>query len=244
MAINLMNLPNIYGFNETSEAGSNIFAPSIFLGNCNFRCPYCMNSKLVKMARRLGPINISEVRDYVTKEKCEWVNISGGEPTVTAIELLANLMNEIRSWGCKIGLSTNGNMPYVIHILMPLINYISMDIKCVRAEDYRQLMLKNDNYLFNVIKTQAIMATYKLSRKDFDYEIRTTLYPKFIDSAVIKEIGSILRRDDKWVLQQFRHTENMLDESCRNVSPYTDAEVDELVEIAKKYCDNVQLKCV
>ena len=118
-----------------------------------------------------------------------------------------------------------------------------MDIKCVREEDCETISTRQKEYLINIMKTKYMLVDEKRYRPDFDYEIRTTLYPLFIDKNTINEIGGMLNKDDRWVLQQFRHSNNVLDESCRKIKPYNEEEVNMLFSEANKYC-NVRLNRV
>ena len=61
-----MKIPKIYGFNKTSEAGVKVFAPSIFVQGCNFKCPFCFNSKLSKseMSSK-DEITLSKIDDFI-----------------------------------------------------------------------------------------------------------------------------------------------------------------------------------
>lgn len=238
-------LPNIYGFNKTSEAGVNIFSPSIFLKGCDLRCPYCMNSKL--LTNKVTPIDIQMAERYIKEEKCDWIMISGGEPTVTPIELLINLIKECQSWGCKVGLSTNGNNPEILENILLLLNYVALDIKCYRADDILMLGSKlrtNHDYLIRVIRSLSKIVENKSSRVDFSYEVRTTLFPLFIDKTAINEIGSLLRSDTNWVLQQFRHSDCMLSQKAYDIKPYSEEEINDFLGMAKKYCNNVWLRYV
>jgi len=237
------NLPIIRGFNKTSEAGFDVFATSIFLGGCNLRCPYCMNANLVR--KKTKKIDIEEIKQHVINEKVGWVMISGGEPTITEESSLIALLEEIKSWGCKIGMSTNGTNPETLRQIVPHLNYVALDMKSAKNEDYdnivgdEKLLIMNNVYI-----SQSILAVNKLKRKDFDFEIRTTLFPPFINQAAIAEIGTLIRKSDKWVLQQFRHSKNMLDENALNIKPYDENEVKEIVDVAKRFCNNVTLRYV
>lgn len=237
------NLPIIQGFNKTSEAGFNTFAVSIFLGGCNLRCPYCMNANLVH--KKTKGVDIEEIKQYVTNEKVGWVMISGGEPTITEESSFLTLLEEIKSWGCKIGMSTNGTNSEVLRTIIGNLNYVALDFKSPKNEDYDSIAPKDSIVIMNqVYISQSILAINKHKRKDFDYEIRTTLYPPFISESNIGDIGSIIRKDDKWVLQQFRHSKNMLDKKCLDVQPYTEQEVKEIMDVAKIFCNNVTLRYV
>lgn len=235
-------LPKICGFNRASEIGVDTFSPSIFLSGCNFHCPYCMNSRLVN-----GKINIhvgiEEVKKFVQEEGSEWLMISGGEPTCTPIEHLINLFKEIESWGCKIGMSTNGSNFNELRRIIKYLNYVALDIKASNISDYQKLSDKN--VYKNLLMSLYLLRIIKKSRNDFSYELRTTLFPPFINNYTLDEIGSrMIHKEDKWVLQQFRHAQNILDPSCKNIEPYSDEDVKVLINIAKNYCNNVSLRFV
>jgi len=239
--MNNKKIPQICGFNKCSEAGIDVFAPAIFLNRCNFRCPYCMNAKLAR-GKSDKSLDIEEIKQYVKEDKSEWFMISGGEPLCGNIPHLINLLKEIQTWGCKIGISTNGSYPRTLKRILPLINYIAMDFKAVLEEDYKEF--GNGLGSSMIIESKNILMENKKERDDFDYEVRTTLYPKYIDKEAMHEIGSVMRKDDTWVLQQFRHVKNMLDTIAYEVEPYSKEEVESLVKIAKEYSDNVRVRYV
>ena len=57
---------------------------TLFLGGCNFRCPFCHNGPLVLDASNQPEIPLSEVLSYLEKRKnmLKGVCITGGEPTL------------------------------------------------------------------------------------------------------------------------------------------------------------------
>lgn len=242
-----MDFPPIYGFNECSEMGNDIFAPSIFMGGCNLKCPYCMNSKLISCEDN-PQIDLDDVLDYIKKNNSEWIMISGGEPTCSRPKLLENLVKCFSGFGCKVGLSTNGTNADNLEGILGWVHYVALDIKSHRDDVYKQIVNgASSNRLTamcNVLLSQALLAEAKFNRDDFDYEIRTTLYPKYIDKEAIKEIGTIIRGSDKWVLQQFRHANNMFSQDAYDVKPYTDEEAKDLLKIAKKITSKAELRYV
>jgi len=236
----MKKMPQICAFNKCSEVGVDVFAPAIFMNGCNFKCPYCMNSKLAKGCSGVY-IDIEEIKQYVMQDKSKWFMISGGEPTCTDFELLTNLLEEIRSWGCKIGLSTNGSNPSVLGKVISLLQYVALDIKAVYDKDLREIGANGSVY---ILQSKIMIMENKSKRKDFNYEIRTTLYPEYIDEEAIHEIGSIIKKSDTWVLQQFRHAKNMLSQKAYDVEPYNEQDIKILTDIAKIYCDNVKVNHV
>jgi len=237
----MKNMPQICGFNECSEAGIDVFAPAIFMNGCNFRCPYCMNSKLAA-GKSTKTVDIEDVKAYVLVDKSQWFMISGGEPTCTDTEKIKNLIQEIQSWGCKVGMSSNGSRPEILREIIPFLNYVAMDIKASSDNILKDLGMKSGQ--IDLLYAKNKLTETKMEREDFDYEFRTTLYPEYITKGSIEDIGKVLRKDDKWVLQQFRHAKNMLSPKAYEVEPYTKKEIESLVKIAKKYSDNVLVRYV
>jgi len=237
-------IPLIYGFNKCSEVGVDTFAPSIFLGGCNLRCPYCMNSKLINPDREsLETIDIEEIKKYVLEDNSEWLMISGGEPTYGSYSSFLNLLEEIKSWNCKIGLSTNGTTSEYLKGIISYLNYVAMDIKSAYPEDYEKIGASGKKFNAMLV-CRSLLTEEKLKRDDFDYEIRTTLYPPFINEKAIKEIGSIMLKDDTWILQQFRHTKNMLDSKCVDIKPYSENKISKMLKIAKRFTEKAALRYV
>ena len=233
--------PKIAGFNNNSEIEDFLFAPTIFLEGCNFRCPYCMNANIV--LNQLSEDKFNELNDYLNTEKPTWVVISGGEPTLHLENgSLLTLIMYLKQMNCKIALCTNGSRKDAIQFLLGLkiLNYIALDIKTSHSN-----FNLGDNYkIHNVLATKSLLPVEKANNKDFEYEIRTTLYPPFIDLDAINEIGGVIRKDEKWVLQQFRKNKVMLSEEAKNIEPYLISSVNRLVEEAKKYSDHVVLRYV
>ena len=61
-------------------------ACTIFLGKCNFQCPFCHNAGLVLAPEREPVIPVEEVMSTLKKRKgiLDGVCITGGEPTINA----------------------------------------------------------------------------------------------------------------------------------------------------------------
>ena len=74
----------INGFNKTTLLDyPGKIASTIFLGGCNFRCPFCHNSGLVLSPKEQPVIPVHEVLQVLKKRQgiLEGVCITGGEPT-------------------------------------------------------------------------------------------------------------------------------------------------------------------
>jgi pyruvate formate lyase activating enzyme len=240
----MQTYPKIYGFNHFSEAGPDEFSPSIFLGGCNLRCPYCMNSKLVLDFQSLPTINIEDIKKFVIENKCEWLNISGGEITIQKTESLIELLKEIKSWGCRISVSTNGVLTDKIRAIIEYVDYVTMDIKTSEHRYYLVCKYNFDQKCFSYVVNSLNILREQKTKRDFNYEIRTTLYRPLVSTVELNDIGLVIKDGEKWVLQPFRKAKCMLSEESNYVIQYTDEEVDNLLSIARKYSNITLIRMV
>ena len=109
-------------------------AATLFLGGCNFRCPFCQNSGLVLSPNEEAVIPTEEVLKFLKKRQgiLDGICITGGEPTLSPD--LKPFIQEIHSMGYLVKLDTNGTNPQLLKELMEegLLDYIAMDIKSSR----------------------------------------------------------------------------------------------------------------
>ena len=99
----------IYGLNKTTLLDyPGRVAATIFLGGCNFRCPFCQNSGLVLNPSSQPELSVEEVLSFLKKRRgiLEGVCVTGGEPTLSPD--LPEFLAEIRALGYPIKLDTNG----------------------------------------------------------------------------------------------------------------------------------------
>jgi len=231
-----MSCPNIYGFNSNSEMGMCVFAPTIFLKGCNLRCPYCMNLFLAN-GETSQKIDFNSVKEYVKENKSEWFSISGGEPTLQDSKKMCNLFKLVRSWGCKISLSTNGLNPKKLKIFIPYLDYVALDIKSSRNSDYNIMAGYQDNHLKKVMRSKEL-----LDNTLNHFELRTTLYPIFIDQQALDDIGRhFISKNNTWILQQYRPVAKMFG---KRLKPYNKTMLKKLLGIAKQYTYNLEMRYV
>ena len=88
-------------------------AATIFLGGCNFRCPFCHNSGLLgndaeEAMTEASLFTFLKRRTSVLEGVC----ITGGEPTLS--DDLEDFIRRIRQMGYLIKLDTNGYKPAVL----------------------------------------------------------------------------------------------------------------------------------
>jgi len=79
-------------------------ASTIFMGGCNFRCPFCQNASLVNLEEEI--IDEKYIFEYLEEKKIlDAVCISGGEPTLQID--LKEFIKKIKNMGYLIKLDTN-----------------------------------------------------------------------------------------------------------------------------------------
>lgn len=105
-------------------------ACTVFLGGCNFRCPFCHNSELLD-GTAPAVMDKDALLAFLKKRKglLDGVCVTGGEPTLCPD--LPDLLRQIRDLGYAIKLDTNGYRPDVLRALVGegLVDYVAMDIK-------------------------------------------------------------------------------------------------------------------
>ena len=245
MPIDTNTLPIIAGFNKSSEAGPDIFAISVFMYGCNLRCPYCMNTSLVLPCEPTRQVPIQEILSYIADEHVTMVFISGGEPTLTDSDKLLRLIELLHAQGCRVGMSTNGTRPVIFKHIIHQLDYVALDIKSSQWADYEQMgALQNGDALTSVLTVKSMLVEEKMNRPGFDYEIRTTMYPLYINVTRVRRIGGWIRPDEKWVFQQFRHAKKMLSDNAVQITPYAPQAVEELLVEARKYSNKVSFRYV
>ena len=106
-------------------------AATVFLGGCNFRCPFCHNSSLALAPGASGVLSEESVINFLAERrpKLNAVCISGGEPTMYAD--LPSFIYRLKDLGFSVKLDTNGYRPHVLKkaVREGLVDYVAMDIK-------------------------------------------------------------------------------------------------------------------
>ena len=222
----------IKGMVETSfvDWDGNIVA-TLFLPGCNFRCGFCFNAKLVLEHDTLDDVPISYVHSYLRSNSdfLDGVCITGGEPTLHSLEELCSL---VKSTGLKVKLDTNGSNPEALERLIDsrLVDFVAMDVKApLREREYSKAAGVP-------VDLKAISESIELIAGEVEHEFRTTVVRGVHDRQSIREIAGTLERAGarRYVLQKFI-PELAMSEELRRVKSMSDAEMDELVEVAAGY---------
>lgn len=111
-------------------------AAVLFCQGCAWRCDYCHNKHLLEK-RSPREIPWSDVMAFLRRRRglLDAVVFSGGEPTVQPS--LAEGMREVKSLGYLVGLHTAGIVPRRLRQVLPLVDWVSMDLKAPFHEHQR-----------------------------------------------------------------------------------------------------------
>ncbi len=164
------------------------------------------------------------------------VAITGGEPTL--MPGLDEFLEEVRALGYKIKLDTNGTRPQVLKSIVNrrLVDYVAMDIKNCK-EKYGITVGFDASYDISPICESAEF----LMQGNVDFEFRTTVSKTFHTTQDIKKIGEWLCGNEKFYLQQFKDSGDIIGDS---IEAYKDAEIKSLLDIILPFVPNAQLRGV
>jgi len=208
---------------------------TLFLGGCNFRCPYCHNKDLVLNPEQMDNLEEAEVLGYLALRK-KWIDgicVTGGEPLLND---LTAFLSRVRHLGLQVKLDTNGAFPDLLERLVHegLVDFIAMDIKAPPAK-YQAVTGSR----IEVSQVAASVACIRVS--GLPHEFRTTLVPDMLDDEDFREIGIWLRGADQFSLQQFR-PHDCLDRHLATQLPWLPQKVEEIQRMMSAYISNVAIK--
>ena len=155
-------------------------ACTVFLGGCDFRCPYCHNFELVNGT--MPPVmDDEEFFSFLNKRKglLDGVAITGGEPLLN--KNLHDFIRRIRELGFSVKLDTNGNHPIQLKALLDegLIDYVAMDIKNSLQYYGRSIGLESFD-TSNIEESIRILMSGSVA-----YEFRTTVVKELDRKSVV-----------------------------------------------------------
>lgn len=209
-------------------------ACTVFLGGCDFRCPFCHNSELLDIS---APAETDDARlmEFLKKRTglLDGVCFTGGEPLLR--HDLKPLIEEIRTLGYSVKIDTNGNHPDKLFELIDngLADYIAMDIKNDPARYAETCGLESMD--LSKIRESILM----IMGKQKDYEFRTTVIDEFHDEDSFRAIGPWIRNAKRYFLQPFVDRDSVI---YKDFHAPSKEKCEKYAEIIKEFVPAVQIR--
>lgn len=175
-----------------------MLAAVVFCQGCPWRCGYCHNPHLIPRTQT-GALSWSDTLRFLHRRRglLDAVVFSGGEPTLQTG--LAAAMRATKALGFKIGLHTGGGYPDRLAALLPLVDWVGMDVK-TSFDRYADVTATPGS------GARARESLALLLQSGVDYEVRTTVHPLHFDEAKLLALGETLADAGvrRYALQAFR----------------------------------------
>ena len=212
-------------------------ACTVFLGGCNFRCPFCHNASIVEDSAE-NAIPEEEFFAYLEKRKgiLDGVCVSGGEPTLASE--LPELLRRIRSLGLAVKLDTNGSFPETLQKIISSgsVDYVAMDVKS-SFECYEKLCGR-PGMTEKVAQSIRILLEGKV-----DYEFRTTVVDELHTAADIEAAACVIAGAKRYFLQNFTESDDLLS-PWSSFSGAGKEKLQEMLKLARIHVPSAELRGV
>ena len=211
-------------------------ACTVFLGGCDFRCPFCHNSELLE-----GPmpaaLDGAELLAFLKKRRglLDGVCVTGGEPLLRSG--LAPLLEAVKDLGFLVKLDTNGTHPDRLEELVGrgLVDYVAMDVKNCPSR-YGQTAGVPGLDLAPIRASVSFLLSGRV-----DYEFRTTVVKEFHDGDAFRAIGPWLAGTKRYFLQSFVDRDTVL---CPGLHPCAQEELEGFADLLRPSVPAVALRGV
>jgi pyruvate formate lyase activating enzyme len=209
-------------------------ACTVFLGGCDFRCPYCHNAELLSEDAP-AVMDDAELLDFLKKRQglLDGVVITGGEPLLR--KDLPDLLRRIKELGYPIKLDTDGNHPKGLKEVVGagLVDYVAMDVKN-SPERYGETI---GIPAFNVSRVDE--SIHFLLEGNVGYEFRTTVVKQLHDEESFKKIGEWIKGADHYFLQKFVDRDTV---PFAGLTGPSDEEMSKYLDIIRLYVPSAELR--
>ena len=180
-------------------------ACTVFLGGCDFRCPFCHNAALA-CGNSEAIMDSDQLLDFLKRRRglLDGVAVTGGEPLLYPD--LPELLEKIKALGYPVKLDTNGAHPDALKAIVKakLADYIAMDIKNSPLR-YAETVGRTRLDLSPVLQSAEM-----LLHGDTDYEFRTTAVAELHSDASFIEIAEWIRGARRYYIQRFEARASVL----------------------------------
>lgn len=176
-----------------------VLSAVVFMQGCPWKCPYCHNASIREILKE-NSFSWEKFVDFLRKRvgRLDAVTFSGGEPLVQ--DCLGDAIKEVKELGFKIGLHTGGYRPEHLAQVLPLVDWVGLDIKAP-FDEVKYQSIVGVNHLKKVQESLALLLKW-----DGDFECRTTCDPRFLSVEDLWVIAKTLKEKGvkKYFLQKYR----------------------------------------
>jgi len=208
-------------------------AALMFTAGCNFRCGFCHNPDLLGGGGKT--YTYAQLDEHCARYKKQWVeavSISGGEPTMRP-ELEETILY-FKQKGFLVKLDTNGSRPEILERLLPIVDYVAMDMKCSLASYEKLAGYKDIEKLRRSIRMIIDRAK--------DYEFRTTLLESFHTDEEILTAAKELEGAKLWIFQPFVPHPNLPDVAMRELPRTRPSALEHAAELARPFVGKAEVR--
>lgn len=159
-------------------------AAVVFCQGCPWRCRYCHNAALLPAQSAPG-YDWDQLLQRLQQRSglLDAVVFSGGEPTAQAA--LSGAIQQVRALGFKVGLHTAGAYPRRLQALLPLLDWVGLDIKALPG-NYAAITGVADSGL------RAWESAQLLAQSDVAYQLRLTQHPRLTGAVELNQVRAAL----------------------------------------------------
>ena len=211
-------------------------ACTVFLGGCDFRCPFCHNFELADgTAQPL--MEEAELLDFLKKRRglLDGVAFTGGEPCLHRD--LPELLEKVRELGFSVKLDSNGYHPALLETILDrgLADYVAMDIKNSPAK--YAVTGGVDRINMDTIRESIAL----IMNEAPDYEFRTTVVREFHEESDFEEIGRLISGARRYFLQSFTDRDTV---PYGNLSAPAKEDLEKYAQIVRRFVPDVTIRGV
>ncbi len=170
-----------------------------FCQGCPWQCVYCHNPQL-QVFKGEGAIRWDAIISFLERRRhlLDAFVFSGGEPTVQ--KDIKEAIQEVKELGFKVGLHTAGVNPQALESILPLLNWVGLDIKS-DEQNYQAIAGAEGGAAAAFRSLQLVLDS------GVEYEVRTTVHSAYLAESTLLDLARRLSDSgvERYVVQQFRN---------------------------------------
>ncbi len=210
-------------------------AATVFIGGCDFACPYCHNMDIVTDAFPDEYITEDYFFSFLKKRASmiDGICITGGEPLMS--HEIEGFIKKIREFSLLVKLDTNGSYPDRLKSLVSkgLVDYVAMDIKN-SPEKYGVTAVCPAPLLEKVKESVEF-----LKEGNVPFEFRTTAVKPFHTPDDFDKIGQWIGPEASYFIQCFTQRDAVPD---KTLSAPDKEELERMLERIKIYNPHASIR--